>query len=286
MPISRILLATDLSCRCDRALDRATGLAQVWGAQLVVVHALPERELVSDDRPSWRRPVDPREAAWQRVRADLRGAEGIAVDVIVERGEPGTVIVATAERLGCELIVTGVARDETLGRMLLGSTVEHVTRLAAVPTLVVKSRPRGMYTNVVVATDFSEASREALETALALLPEAQISLFHAFDIPFEGLRDDRASARETLTHEAQAQAWAFLEATPAVAASKRFIATICEHGGVESLLADLVQARGVDLVVVGTSGRGGLASLLLGSVAQRLLQRLPVDVLVVRRRRQ
>jgi nucleotide-binding universal stress UspA family protein len=43
--------------------------------------------------------------------------------------------------------------------------------------------------------------------------------------------------------------------------------------------------RGVDLVVLGTEGRSGLARAVLGSTAQRLLSRLPVDVLVVRRRR-
>jgi nucleotide-binding universal stress UspA family protein len=46
-----------------------------------------------------------------------------------------------------------------------------------------------------------------------------------------------------------------------------------------------VQVGDVDLVVLGTEGRTGLAGVLLGSVAQRLLSRLSVDVLVVRRRR-
>ena len=36
-----ILVATDLSARSDRALDRATALAAEWNARLVVLHALP-----------------------------------------------------------------------------------------------------------------------------------------------------------------------------------------------------------------------------------------------------
>jgi hypothetical protein len=39
-PPRTILCATDLSSRCDRALDRAALLARHWQAQLVVVHAL------------------------------------------------------------------------------------------------------------------------------------------------------------------------------------------------------------------------------------------------------
>ena len=37
-PPTRVLLATDLSARCDRALDRAVQLAQQWQAQLVAVN--------------------------------------------------------------------------------------------------------------------------------------------------------------------------------------------------------------------------------------------------------
>ena len=46
--------------------------------------------------------------------------------------------------------------------------------------------------------------------------------------------------------------------------------------------ATLADARDVDLVVLGTEGRTGLAGLLLGSTAQRIMVALNTDVLVVR----
>jgi nucleotide-binding universal stress UspA family protein len=138
---------------------------------------------------------------------------------------------------------------------------------------------------VVVATDFSEGSRCALEVALALLPAAQVSLFHAYDVLFEGFIDDKMAAREAVMHRARVESHAFLAATHAVAASGRSVAVVCEYGKVGALLQDLVQVRGVDLVVLGTEGRSGLGGLLLGRVAQRLLGGLAVDVLMVRRRK-
>jgi nucleotide-binding universal stress UspA family protein len=112
-----------------------------------------------------------------------------------------------------------------------------------------------------------------------------VSLFHAFDILYEGFIDDKTAARESAWRRAMAESQAFLAATPAVATAGRPVATLCEYGEAGALLQDLVQARGVDLVVLGTEGRSGLARAVLGSTAQRLLSRLPVDVLVVRRRR-
>jgi len=282
MPPRKILLATDLSCRCDRALDRAAALALEWGAQLVVLHAVQGTEAAGNIPPLWwRPPLDPREAALRRLRDDLPG--DVDVQIVVEYAEPAPLILETARRLGCELIVTGAMREETLRRALLGTTIEEVVRHAEVPVLVVNLRPRGAYRSVVVATDFSDASRAALETALALLPAARMSLFHAFEIPFDRAIDDKMAMRDAAARQAAAESQAFLDATPAVARSGRTIEKICECGVLEWLLSDLAARGDADLVALGTVGRTGLASVLLGSVAQQLITRLPVDMLVVRR---
>ena len=87
-----ILCATDLSSRCDRALDRAAVLAREWQAQLVVVHAL---ETASDflqsrrlhDLPSWRRPEGRAEVVARLLRSDMVDA-GADPLVVVEPGQP------------------------------------------------------------------------------------------------------------------------------------------------------------------------------------------------------
>lgn len=279
-----ILVATDLSSRSDRAMDRAVALASEWQARLVALHALQE-PVLPVNAPSWRQTHDPRQIASKQIRADLQGALKTEGDVVVEYGEPAPLILEAVNRFGCDLVVTGVARNETLGRMLLGTTAVTLSRKLTVPLLVVKSRPRGPYRNVVVATDFSEGSRCALETAIALLPNAKPSLFHAFDVIFEGYLDDavKVGARERARQHALAESQAFLANIPAATALPQPIATICEYGSPGTLLGDLQQTQGVDLVVLGTEGRGAIATALIGSVAQVLLSDLPGDVLVVRR---
>lgn len=276
----KILLATDLSCRCDRALDRTVALAAGWGARLVIVHAL-ESPLAVTDAPSWRRPTDARRVAEQRIRADLRDAAPVDRELVVERGEPAALVLEVAERHGCDMIVTGVARDETLGRILLGRTVETVVRRSKVPVLVVKARPHGPYRRVMVASDFSETSRKALLTALAMFPASNVELFHAFDVPFETCVDDKMAARETFANEARREAEAFLASMPSPEA--RRVPISCEYGSPTSLLRALMEETSVDLVVCGTRGRGRAVELLMGSVAQALLTGLPGDVLVVPR---
>src|SRR5690606_33501332 len=131
-PPKKILLATDLSSRSDRALDRATQLAQQWNAALVVVHALDDQKNVRwspafEDLPSWRRPPDPALAVEAQIRRDVREAiEDLRI--VVAEGDAPDVILDVAAREQTDLIVIGAARDHGLGRVFLGRTVEHLIR--------------------------------------------------------------------------------------------------------------------------------------------------------------
>jgi len=98
-----------------------------------------------------------------------------------EEGAPADVILRTAGDRGADLIVTGVARHEPFGRLIFGSTVDQLIRNARVPVLVVKSRAREPYRDIVVATDFSPESAKAVRMAMALFPHAGITLLHCYE---------------------------------------------------------------------------------------------------------
>jgi len=280
MTPQRILLATDLSPRCDRATDRALMLAREWNATLDVLHVMGTVPVPAEF--PWRQPETPLEAAERRVRRDLVGAEGLDVNIVITRGDPAPVILEEAKLRDTDLIVTGIARYETLGRALLGTTVDKLLRKTPVPVLVVKSRPRDMYRNVVVASDFSDHSRLALETALTLLPAAAVTVFHAAEVAYDGLVDNRDALRESALGHARIEAESFLASIPTERKAGRVIETLCEYGEPGELLSNYVLDRDVDLLVVGTKGRSAIAGALLGSVAQRLLAVVPADVLAVR----
>lgn len=103
----KILLATDLSARGDRALERAVSLSVGWNAQLVIVHVLEDAHDPADMSrrpvlPSWHGQPDAVSVARQRVAQGLRADLGECVRkaaVFVEEGEPAEVIerIAAAE---------------------------------------------------------------------------------------------------------------------------------------------------------------------------------------------
>lgn len=279
----RILLATDFSARCDRALDRAALLAAGWDAELIVLHVLEEERAVSREPgplPSWRRPVDPQQVAERQLRADLAELPRQTA-VVVESGAPDEVIAGVAQSHACDLIVVGLARDEPLGRFSLGGTVSGLLRQTNVPVLIVKNRARAPYHDIVVAVDFSDSSRHALETAARLFEDRELTALHAYSTPLEGLATDPATYRRDYRNVAVADYEAFLQGArlPAGRTPKPLI----EWGTPAHLLRDYVEHRNTDLVVLGTHGRSAVFDLLLGSVAREILAQVPCDALIVRR---
>lgn len=283
----KILLATDLSARCDRALDRAVALAGQWQAELVVLHVMEESLDASDlaDRlPSWRRPADPVGAAYRRLLADL-GDVAEKARIMIEEGDPADAIVRVADSEECDLVVTGLARDEPFGRFSLGRTVDHLLRRARAPLLVVKDRPRHPYRNIVVATDFSDSSRFALEAAAHIFPHQQLTLFHAYEAPLAGRMSDSTLYRKEYRKSVERECEGFLDGIGQPTPEWRAPNVLLEHGPPTLLLHDYVREKEIDLLVLGTHGRSAVFEIFIGSVAKAILDGLPCDALVIRETR-
>lgn len=286
-PPSKILLATDLSSRSDRALDRAAQLARQWGSRLLVVHAIDQEfdglSTLADPLPSWRRSPSPERKIQNQIRRDLR--EQIEhLKIHIEAGDPAQVILETAAREGCELIVLGADRGELYGRLNLGSTVDHLVRKSPVSLLVVKTRPSGPYQHVLVGTDFTEESRHGLEVSAHSFPDSQLTLLHAFEMPYRSLLSNSALSQEFAAME-RATIAGFVTETPLPERVRNSIQKKIEHGPPGLMLRRYVEEQQADLTVIGAYGRGFLFHLLVGGNTPRIIDSVPSDIFLVRAHR-
>jgi nucleotide-binding universal stress UspA family protein len=176
------------------------------------------------------------------------------------------------------LVVTAVSRNETLGRLLLGSTVENLARSLPEPLLVVHNRVHEPYRRIVVATDFSESSRHALLAAVRFFPGRELIVYHAHASPMAELADAAVNSGVCVSI-VESECAAFLAATVLPEGTK--LRTVVEYGVIEATLTQYVREHEIDLVVMGSHGCSGIMSLLLGSTAAKLLDWLPCDMLLV-----
>lgn len=281
-PPARLLLASDLSARCDRALDRAAQLAGQWKAELVVLN-VADAPQAPDLALAWAADHDDSlglRYALQQLQADVEGLV-LKAELRVVRGDAAERIREEANSSGSGLVISGMACDEPFGRYLVGSTVQRLTRTLAQPLLVVRGRVRGPYRRMVVATDFSESSRHALHAAVRYFPAADLTLYHAR--PSHGIEAESAETADRLnTAIRQGECAEFLAASQLPAETGNRLQVLIERGPLALSLTRYVREHGVDLVVMGTHGRTGLLNVLIGSSAARLLDWLPCDTMIVR----
>lgn len=197
----KILFATTASPVCDDAAKVAFDLELKWDAQLIVYHVLgiPSRgfsPFVTDVRTGDEEQVDPDYIEWVKEEMKntygelLKDTENVVIDAAV--GNPHREILRKARAENVDLIVMGAhTRPEDIGasryRSVVGSTMQKVAKGASCPVAII-ARPCTtcwkLFSNIVIATDFSKASKSAFLWALKLAREvnSNLHIFHAVDI--------------------------------------------------------------------------------------------------------
>ncbi len=270
-----VLLATDFSARCDRALDRAIMLCRQWQARLVIAHVLetPLTGGTEDDQNRQRVKLE------QRLAAELADS-GVQFSPFILTGKPADALLHLASEQNVGLIVTGMARYNGLSEFVTGTIVDKLARKAAVPVLVVKTRPRRPYGAIVAGTDFSGCSAAAIFVAEQWFPDLPIDAVHGWQVPYQGMVNS-ASVRADIMAEVQEEMDAFVADLAAHQPALRCRVHL-HHGPTIEVVEAAAAVSGADLAVLGTHGRGRIAAAMLGSKALQLLQYLPIDVLLVR----
>jgi universal stress protein A len=139
---------------------------------------------------------------------------------------------------------------------------------------------------ILVPTDFSEPAKRAEDAAIELARRlgSEILLLHvSVEAPLynEGMR---GLVEPRQVYEAQ-RVWA--ETTLAARAAEIRAKGVSAHADIRSGVAvdQILRAAedpGVEMIVIGTHGRGGLSRLFLGSVADRIVRVAPCPVMTVR----
>lgn len=268
-----LLLATDLSARCDRPLERAKQLAAEFKLALVALTVF-DTPATPGDVMQW---LDADAGSEHHIKLARQehtrefNDASFAVSQRLVNGPAASTIASIAASMPGAIVITGASRHDTLGEMILGSTVDKLARELRQPLLVVGQRVRGPYRHLMVAVDFTHAAEVALRSAACLFPNSRITAFHVQSDSSEdaGARADAAFAR-------------FLEACQLAPAEQARVTPVVGQGDPATQLSRFANEHTFDLAVLGLHDESVLRRLLVGSRSEALLQTIACDTLLVR----
>jgi len=292
-PLQRILVTTDLSAPARHAVERAFRLAAEMNGRLCILHVMELdaldslREMLGDDMFAVKAALNSdAHARLEQLTRDPAMHRGVAAQTRVASGNPLATISDTADALDTDLLVLGARGDSFLRHTLLGSTAARLLRKSLRrPVLVVKQAPHEAYRSVLVAVDFSPVSSHVIRMVRQLAPHADLTLLHAFELPYEGKLafagvDEQIIRRYVATEgEVRHKRLHDLAATTGLAPVDYSARVV--HGDPAQQIITMEQEVDADLIVVGKHGTHVAEELLLGSVTKHVLAESQCDVLVI-----
>jgi len=144
----KILLATDNSQQAEKAGEAAISMANLDGADIIVLYVIDSYYLDALPQPDLREKMDEQlreegKEAVEKFKSKIEeeqcagNCKNINLITMIQAGKPADVILKTAEEEGVDNIVIGRSGKHGMEKLLLGSTAEKVVRGAKVPVNVI-----------------------------------------------------------------------------------------------------------------------------------------------------
>ncbi len=138
---------------------------------------------------------------------------------------------------------------------------------------------------ILVPIDFSEHAEAVVEWAAHLAQEhsSEIVLLHVYHLPVEFQQMEGAYLPAdfwaSVKDEAKRQLGGFGDR---LRERRLEVTEIAREGYPATVIEEEVERQNADMVVIGSRGRTGLKHMLLGSIAERVVQKAPCPVLTVK----
>lgn len=300
--IDKVLFTTDFSELSNHALPYAIKMAKIYGAELIMLHAVTIYDNDPND-PAYHFPYLQNYCEQATKSADDRfqvcferaGDSGVRVRKALVQGiSPHAAILEFIETEGdVGLVCMSTHGRSGLKHVLLGSVTENVIRYAPCPILAVKQTGHEFIDpdtgdvrigKIVFPYDFSKDSLKPLEMlrSVAAIGNAEITVLHSIDVEIPpvyytsgvtSIMQLDPELNDRVMHRLRSE----LE-QPLEGFNVRYIVA---EGRAEDRIREAAREERADLIVMGSAGSNGAGGFLFGSTTARVIQKAVCPVLVV-----
>jgi nucleotide-binding universal stress UspA family protein len=296
----KILVATDFSESASATLAQAVWLAELVGAKVTVAHVIPfphDTATTFVNNP-WYVAANSEEIE-RRLRnwSDRRLRELIApyhdrdvkLHAITLWGTPFIEIIQAVQSEEFDLLVAGTHGASAISRFFIGGTAARLVRKCPCPVWTIRRQTKEGLSAILAPIDFSEVSRKSLRLAAELSRRADCALHvlhvdtegtdYGFDIIWTDSDEPKlGTRRHRRRRELKTQVQDFLRDLE-LSADPRII---IERGDAWKRILSTGKRLGADLTVLGTLGRAGVAGMVIGNTAEKVLNAADGSILAVK----
>lgn len=281
---------------CGPALERATELALRNHARLTLtstVEEIPERRIKRTQRQGLDLQaalVGDRRQELEQL-ADTYESEDLSIGVSVDIGVPFVETIRRVMASGHDLLVT----PEEGGVSGFGSRTKHLLRKCPCPVWVVRPG-RTRHLKVLAAVEPTDPDSEHLNrlimdlaTSMTALEAGELDIVHTWlmegestmrSSPYVAMSPKEVDLMVEVTREEHEEAFDALLNHYDLSALNHTVHLI--KGDPDRIIPSIVVEKDINLVVMGTVARTGIAGMVIGNTAERILDTVECSVLAVK----
>ena len=298
MTIDTFLIPTDGSDRAEDAARRGFDLAVQCSADVHVLSVADSSVATgagyAGDSQSIRERL--RETATARATSlrDEATERGLETTAATREGIPAKEIVDYAAEHDIDAIAIGTSGRGGVARAVIGSVADKVVRTASVPVLTISpdaadvAEGNPTVNSILLPTDGSDtamaAARLGMEFAADL--EASVHLLSVIDSDRDRVLSRLSGSDSEADLDADERREGAIDALETLATDARSlglnVVTETSTGHPADEIVDYAESASIDLIAMGTAGRGGFDRYLLGSVTDSVVRTATVPVLTIR----
>jgi nucleotide-binding universal stress UspA family protein len=274
-----VLVATDFSEHNHSALRYAAAIARRAQGKVYVAHVIsPSFRIGPEDvHPAL---CQTRREAERKLAAVMKSAElrGVHTEPVLKEGEFPKTLCKLAHERGTDLLVLSTRGRKGISKLILGSTVEGICKVAPCPMILTGpkvGRDRQLsFDRILYPTDLSPCSLGVLPYVLALAEQDGSLVRFVRILPPENESSIDSAKAELLT-----QFTSVMTARTKLAKNPEFAV---ECGEPQKTILDVAESWGADLIAMGAHRPGNLAAHFPGDLVYEVVCDAKCPVMTVR----
>jgi universal stress protein E len=281
--LKNILLATDFSKSSEYVLENAIDIAKIFHSEITLIYVLP-KEIENQKAKELLK-----EFALKQLEVINRKIvnEGIQTsEPVLSNGDFSDKIINTAKSIIANIIMIGGGEKLENNVLHLGSNAEKIIRKSSVPVYVVKNRNQFNIKSILCPVDFSKESKRALKNAITIAHrfKAKLEILTVFEVSQLDLIKDKINLGqevEFIRCEHQREFEAFLEQFSLEGLE---VTKVVKQGKPDKEILKAIEEHNFDLLMIGTTGKSGISKVLMGSVTEKVIRKVPTSFITLKKK--
>lgn len=279
--IRRILLATDFSKSSESVLENAIYLAKVFKSEITLIYVLPDS--IADEKAKQLL----KELSLNQLNLIKEKLEKESIKVsepILEYGLFSDKIVQAASKIEANMIVIGAGEKEKGDVFALGSNAEKIIKRSSKPVFVVKSGKKIHIKNIFCPVDFSSQSKRALQNAITLARRfgGELVIFTVYEVSQLYPLRNKINLDKQIEFVRKEHQKAFDKFLAGFNLTDLTVIKEIEQGVPDEEILKAIQKHDSDILIIGTTGKSGIGKLLMGSVTEKVIKKVPSSFITLK----